>query len=706
MNSQADLKQAIQRAIQEIYSITADEVVLQPTKKEFEGTYTFVTFPLTKPLRKSPADIGQAIGQFLVDNSGLVSRFNVVQGFLNLSIADAAWLRVLNDMATDPNFGLLPARGQSVMVEFSSPNTNKPLHLGHLRNNFLGDSVSRILKANGYDVTKTCIVNDRGVHICKSMLAYKLFGTDADGRAETPESTGIKGDHLVGKYYVRFDKELKKQLQPIVDAIYRQRDFLPFSDPQKVQLAQHLQTLDTLEAQLQTELASLDFSAIARLAPDYAVTPESVAAGSIKWKDVLKSVDDADAKAKEKKQKELQKILKPLIISEEKIQEAKDEVKDIAQTRTAFMRDVQQMLRLWEQGDPETVALWQQLNAWVYAGFDKTYRTIGVSFDKTYYESNTYLLGKEVVEEGLQTGVFYRKDDGSVWIDLTAEGLDQKLVLRSDGTSVYITQDLGTTDVKFQDFHDDRQIWVVGNEQDYHFNVLFAILRRLGRPYANELYHLSYGMVDLPTGKMKSREGTVVDADDLIQETTAAAATAADEAAKGKLEEFSDGEKADLFQMLGLGALKYYLLKVDPQKRMQFNPAESVDLHGNTGPYIQYVHARIRSVLRKAESEGLAVGEQGSETGVDLDPIEQQLVFLLSQYPQRVEEAGTDFAPSYVAQYGYELAKTFNQFYDKLSILKEPDAKKQQMRLILAKLVAETIQQAMGLLGIDVPDKM
>ncbi|GAB3993918.1 arginine--tRNA ligase [Spirosoma daeguense] len=594
MNIQEELKVAIKQAITDLYQQEIGEVTLQPTKKEFDGLYTFVTFPLTKILRQNPAQIGQAIGAWLVEKSPVVSQFNVVQGFLNLSIADAAWVTVLNDMATDKNFGTLPTKNQSVMVEFSSPNTNKPLHLGHLRNNFLGDSVSRILAANGYDVVKACIVNDRGVHICKSMLAYQMFGN-----GETPDSAGMKGDHLIGKYYVLFDKAYKAQIE------------------------------------------------------------EMVAQGT---------------------------------------------PKEEAEKQAPLMKEVQQMLRLWEQGDAETVALWRKLNEWVYEGFDATYQKIGVSFDKTYYESNTYLLGKEIVEEGIQKGVFYQKPDSSVWIDLTEEGLDQKLVLRSDGTSVYMTQDLGTTDLKYQDFQNDRQIWVVGNEQDYHFNVLFAILRRLGRPYANNLYHLSYGMVDLPTGKMKSREGTVVDADDLIKETTEAASTAADEAAKGKLDEFSEIEKSALFTTLGLGALKYYLLKVDPQKRMQFNPAESVDLHGNTGPYIQYVFARIQSVLRKATESGLL--SEKSVEAIELDEIEQQLVFLLSQYPQRVEEAGQDYAPSYLAQYAYELAKTFNQFYDKLSILKETDPVKLHTRLILAKVIGETIQKAMGLLGIDVPEKM
>lgn len=599
MNIQEDLKIAIQQAIQTLYGMVPDEVVLQPTKKEFEGIYTYVTFPLTKPLRQSPAAIGQAIGQVLVDTSGLVSRFNVVQGFLNLVIADAVWLRVLDDIRTDASFGTLPARKESIMVEFSSPNTNKPLHLGHLRNNFLGDSVSRILTANGYEVVKTCLVNDRGIHICKSMLAYQRFGTDASDRAETPMSSGMKGDHLIGKYYVMFDKAYKLEVADLV-------------------------------------------------------------AGGM--------------------------------------------TQEVAEKQAPLMQAVQQMLRQWEQGDPAILALWQKMNNWVYAGFAETYRSIGVHFDKTYYESNTYLLGKDIIDEGLATGVFYRKPDNSVWIDLTAEGLDHKLVLRADGTSVYITQDLGTTDLKVNDFHNNRLIWVVGNEQDYHFNVLFAIMRRLGRPYANGLYHLSYGMVDLPSGKMKSREGTVVDADDLVQEVIDAAAQAADDAVKGDLNDFSAAEKADLFRMIGLGALKYFLLKVDAQKRMTFNPVESVDVHGHTGPYIQYTHARIRSVLRKATGQGIAVDSLGQSA--ELDEIEQQLVFLLDTYLQRVAEAGADFAPSYIAQYTYELAKTYNQLFDRLSILKEPDLEKQQTRLVLSKIVAETIQQAMGLLGIDVPEKM
>ncbi|GAA4403593.1 arginine--tRNA ligase [Nibrella viscosa] len=593
MDIHAQLKQDIQQAIATLFGVEQpDEVALQPTKKEFEGLYTFVTFPLTKTLRKSPVEIGQAIGAYLQEHSPMVSRFNVVQGFLNISIADAVWLDVLNGILQDPSFGTLPAKGQSVMVEFSSPNTNKPLHLGHLRNNFLGASVAEILKANGYDVVKTCLVNDRGIHICKSMLAYEHFGN-----GETPESAGLKGDHFIGKYYVLFDKAYKQQIEELV----------------------------------------------------------------------------VDGMAKEE-----------------------------AEKKAPLMLEAQALLRKWEQGDHKTVALWKQMNEWVYAGFNETYRKIGVGFDKTYYESSTYLLGKDVIEEGLQKGVFYRKDDGSVWIDLTDEGLDQKLVLRSDGTSVYMTQDLGTTDLKYEDFHNDRYIWVVGNEQDYHFAVLFAILRRLGRSYADGLYHLSYGMVDLPSGKMKSREGTVVDADDLIQEMYDTAETRTRDL--GKIEDFDSDEARTLYHMLAMGALKYFLLKVDPKKRMLFNPQESVDFQGHTGPFIQYTHARICSVLRKAEQQGIRPAN--ALPAVDLHPTEQQLIYLLSQYPQRLAEAGTDYAPSYLAQYAYELAKTYNQFYAEVSILSEPDDGKKLNRVALSTVVAETIRKAMGLLCIDVPTKM
>lgn len=592
MQIESLIKTSLQSALREIYNVEEQVIALQPTKKDFEGFYTFVTFPYTKSLRKPPVEIGNALGQYLVEHSGVVSKFNVVQGFLNLSISESAWIEALNALALNPDFGFAPANGQSVMVEFSSPNTNKPLHLGHLRNNFLGDSVSRILKANGFNVIKTCLVNDRGIHICKSMLAYAKLGN-----GETPESSGLKGDHLIGKYYVLFDKEYKRQIEALV----------------------------------------------------------------------------AEGMSKEE-----------------------------AEKKAPWMLEAQQLLLKWEQGDAETLALWKQMNEWVYTGFNDTYQKIGVSFDKTYYESKTYLLGKDAVDEGLAKGVFYKKPDNSVWIDLTAEGLDEKLVLRGDGTSVYMTQDLGTTDLKFSDFHSDKSIWVVGNEQDYHFQVLFAILKRLGRTYADGCYHLSYGMVDLPSGKMKSREGTVVDADELVAEVTAAAAEEGN--AKGKIEDFSEAEKQRLFSMLGLGALKYYLLKVDPQKRMMFNPAESVELHGHTGPFIQYTHARTRSVLRKAVQMGVDWAKPAK--AVPLANSEREVIFALTQLPERIADAGRNYSPALISQYAYELAKAYNTFYAEVSILQEPNAEAQHARLLLSQAVADGIQKAMGLLGIEVPDRM
>lgn len=591
MSIENQLKESIKQALSTLFEVE-EEVVLSATKKDFEGNYTYVVFPLVKQLRKNPAEIGNAIGNYLKENASYVSNFNVVQGFLNIVLADSVWVETLNGILADKSFGTLPANNQSVMVEYSSPNTNKPLHLGHLRNNFLGFSVANILKANGYNVVKTCLVNDRGIHICKSMLAYQMFGN-----GETPESSGIKGDHLAGKYYVEFDKKYKQEIEE-------------------------------LKAHGQTE-------------------------------------DDAKKNA-------------------------------------PSMKAAQEMLVKWEQNDAETVALWRKMNDWVFAGFNETYNKIGVSFDKTYYESNTYLLGKDLVEEGLANGVFFKKENGSVWIDLKEEGLDEKLVLRSDGTSVYITQDLGTTDMKFNDFKNDKSIWVVGNEQDYHFQVLFAILKKLGRTYADGCYHLSYGMVDLPSGKMKSREGTVVDADDLVAEMVAEAQREAAE--RGKIDEFSEEEKTKLFDTVALGALKYYLLKVEPKKRMLFNPQESIDFQGNTGPFIQYTHARIKSILRKAESQEIAIPTKLSSN--ELKKSESELIFLLSEYLSAVKKAGDEYSPSVITQYAFELAKTFNQFYADASIMNETDAQKQVFRLALAKTVAETLKKAMNLLGIDVPERM
>jgi arginyl-tRNA synthetase len=591
MNIEQPLKESIKQALWALFQVE-EEVALSATKKDFEGNYTYVVFPLVKQLRKNPAEIGNAIGNYLKENASFVSNFNVVQGFLNIVLADTVWIDTLNAIRADKNFGTFPTNQQSVMVEYSSPNTNKPLHLGHLRNNFLGYSLAKILEANGYDVKKTCLINDRGIHICKSMWAYQTFG-----KGETPENSGIKGDHLAGKYYVEFDKNYKKEVE-------------------------------TLLAQGQTE--------------------------------------------------------------------------DEAKKNAPSMKAAQEMLLKWEQNDAETVALWRKMNEWVFAGFNETYQKIGVSFDKVYYESNTYLLGKDLVEDGLEKGIFFKKNDGSVWIDLTAEGLDEKLVLRSDGTSVYITQDLGTTDLKFNDFGNDKSIWVVGNEQDYHFQVLFAIMKKLGRTYAEGCYHLSYGMVDLPSGKMKSREGTVVDADDLVAEMISEAEREATE--RGKIDDFSEEEKQKLFEMVGLGALKYYLLKVEPKKRMLFNPQESIDFHGNTAPFIQYTHARIRSILRKADAQAISI--ENVVRNDDLQKTESELIFLLNEYPATLKKSADDYSPSVIAQYAFELAKTFNQFYADIKIMNEPHADKQIFRLALIKTVAETLKKAMNLLGIEVPERM
>jgi arginyl-tRNA synthetase len=592
MTIESILKEDIKRAILKNFDTVADDILLQPTKKEFEGFYTFVTFSLSKSARRAPAEIAEVIGADLAANSSVVSHYNVVQGFLNISLKDSTWLGLFDGIFSDPAFGTHASNGQSVMVEFSSPNTNKPLHLGHLRNDFLGESLAKILKASGYDVVKTCLVNDRGIHICKSMLAYRELGN-----GETPESSGLKGDHLAGKYYVKFDIEYKSQIRQLVEE-------------------------------------GMTEEAAAKKAP--------------------------------------------------------------------WMLQAQQLLLLWEQGDEETVALWKKMNGWVYDGFSQTYSKIGVSFDKTYYESDTYLLGKDIIEEGLKKNVFFRKPDNSVWIDLTEEGLDEKLVLRGDGTSVYITQDLGTTELKFSDYHNDRYLWVVGNEQDYHFKVLFAIFKRLGRPYAEGCYHISYGMVDLPSGKMKSREGTVVDADELVAQMVQTAANRTQEL--GKIDDFETEEALKLYDMLALGALKYFLLKVDPKKRMLFNPEESIDFQGHTGPFIQYTYARIRSIMRKAEQAGLDATVPSSD--YKMHQAERELIFVLSQYPARVLAAAYEFAPSAISFYAYELAKAYNQFYAEVSIFSDPDPEAVKFRIALSKVVSETIHKALELLGIEVPERM
>ncbi|WP_347156408.1 arginine--tRNA ligase [Pontibacter chitinilyticus] len=596
MQLQNTLSQHISEALQALFQITAEasQLALQPTRKEFAGSFTFVTFPYTKQVGKSPEQIGQALGEYLKAHAPAVKDFNVVKGFLNLEVKAEEWLRLFRDMLEQPEYGQAAASGRNVMVEYSSPNTNKPLHLGHLRNNFLGYSVSEIMKANGHNVLKANLVNDRGIHICKSMLAYEKFGD-----SETPESSDLKGDHLVGKYYVLFDKAYKVQVEELTSG----------------------------------------------------------------------GMDKEEAKKK-----------------------------------APLMLEAQDMLKKWEKGDSEVVALWKKMNSWVYAGFDETYRTIGVDFDKFYYESGTYMLGKELVEEGLQKEVFFRKSDGSVWVDLTDEGLDEKLLLRADGTSVYITQDLGTAQLKYNDFPYDASLYVVADEQNYHFQVLKAVLKKLGKPYANGIYHLSYGMVDLPSGKMKSREGTVVDADELVQEMVETARQQTEEL--GKIEGFTPEQAQELYHTLAMGALKYFLLKVDPKKRMLFNPQESIDFRGNTGPFIQYTHARISAILRKAGEMGIAVEAASFNDFTNLHETEQEVITQLSNYPAVVEEAGKLYAPSVIANYAYELAKAYNRFYQEVSIFNETDAQARSFRIALSAMVARFVRHSMGLLGIEVPERM
>ena len=583
----------VSRSVGALYGEQEGEVLqIQKTRKEFDGDYTLVVFPLLKRSRKSPEATATEIGEYIVANTPEVASFNVIKGFLNISMRSSFWMDCFADIVTDEDFGRSAQTGRTIMVEYSSPNTNKPLHLGHIRNNLLGFSVSRILEANGNRVIKANLVNDRGIHICKSMLAWKLYGN-----GETPQSSGMKGDHLVGKYYVEFDKHYKAQIK------------------------------------------------------------ELMAAG--------KSEEEAKHSA-------------------------------------PIMLQAQEMLRRWEAKDPEVYSLWQTMNSWVYEGFDVTYKALGVDFDKIYYESQTYLLGKDIVQQGLDKGIFFRKEDNSVWIDLTADGLDQKLLLRGDGTSVYITQDLGTAFRRFEDNKLDDMIYVVGNEQNYHFQVLKLILKKLGYDWSDNIIHLSYGMVELPEGKMKSREGTVVDADDLIADMVATAREMSQEL--GKLDGCTEEEANDISRMVGLGALKYFILKVDPKKTMLFNPRESIDFNGNTGPFIQYTHARIRSVLRKAAEAGIEY--KGRVSGIELLPEEIELVKMLSDYPAVVASAGESYSPAVIGAYVYDLSKLFNSYYHDHSILHEEKEKVRRIRLQLAEQTARVIRSGMWLMGIEVPDRM
>lgn len=674
MNIDQLLKQSIRQAFVQLFDVqlTESDIALQPTRKDFEGSHTFVTFPYGKSLRKLPPEIARLVGEYLKQHEPAVRGFNVVQGFLNLVVADSVWLELFRNLLTDPAFGTFPANQQTVMVEYSSPNTNKPLHLGHLRNNFLGYSVARILKANGYRVVKSNLINDRGIHICKSMLAYQLWGY-----GKTPGSDGIKGDHLVGKYYVMFETERREQMKLVSGKalsefnIYSNKTPLDEISKEKVIqiLVQSLCDSDIKDKESRQNLYNRR--------SDYTEYCQSVLSNKF------------DSLAKEGG---LSENLFGKLLEEE------------ATKLVPLMYDAQAMLLKWEQGDEETVNLWKKMNGWVYEGFAQTYRDIGVDFDKTYYESTTYKLGKDIVEEGLQKGVFFRKPDGSVWIDLTADGLDEKLVLRADGTSVYMTQDLGTAELKYQDFHLDKSVHVVGNEQEYHFEVLFAILRRLGRPYADGLYHLSYGMVDLPSGKMKSREGTVVDADELIQEMIETAEARTKEL--GKIEEFDSEEARQLYKMVGVGALKYFLLKVDPKKRMLFNPEESIDFQGHTGSFIQFNYARISSVLRKARQMGIILTPDALRSVEQVHPTERELIFILSEYPSKVAEAGRTFMPSMIAQHVYDVAKAYGRVWTEVSILGDTNEDTRHFRVALSHLTAQTIRQGMELLGIQVPERM
>jgi len=605
MSLQEILTPYIKQAVQQLFDLTIDRVEFQATRRDFEGDVTMVVFPLVKQLKGpeaipngaklNPAEIGNKIGEYLVENVDLVTKFNLIQGFLNIVISDSYYSQFFNSILENKTYGYQQTNtdAKAVMVEYASPNTNKPLHLGHVRNVLLGYSVAEILKAAGKKVYKTQVINDRGIHICKSMLAWEKFGNN-----ETPESTGLKGDKLVGNYYVEFDKAYKAEINQLIE----------------------------------------------------------------------KGLTEDEAKKQA-----------PLIL------------------------EAQEMLRKWEAGDEQVVALWEKMNSWVYAGFEATYKNIGVDFDCNYYESNTYLLGKDVVEEGLAKGIFYKKEDNSVWIDLTPDGLDEKLVLRSDGTSVYMTQDIGTAIQRVKDFPDvGGMVYTVGNEQDYHFKVLFLILKKLGYDWAEHLYHLSYGMVDLPSGKMKSREGTVVDADDLMSDMTVTAKEISEEL--GKLEGLSTEEKDSLHKMIGLGALKYYILKVDPKKRILFDPKESVDFAGNTGPFIQYTYARIQSILRKADFDYSSV--ISSEVEKTLHEKEKELIKNLAQFPEVIQQAAKTYSPALIANYTYDLVKEYNSFYQSVSILGEENHDKKVFRVQLSDKVGQTIKNAFSMLGIDVPNRM
>jgi len=687
-------------AVKHLYNtdITPADVNLQETRKEFEGQVTVVTFPFTKFSRKSPEQTGTEIGQFIQDELTEVSGFNVIKGFLNISLSDDYWIDQLYNEILPADFAVFKPNGQKVMVEYSSPNTNKPLHLGHVRNNLLGFSVAEILAAAGYDVIKTNLVNDRGIHICKSMLAWEKFG-----HGETPESSGLKGDHLVGKYYVIFDKHQKGEVQRLLTRVYN-NESIDFDKAENELIEIKRAYIEKLKDLIKQSYDLVSSDEIAFLGERFEIIFESAVDGNLNFEGLLKRFKEeylpTDKKDIEIKINYIKQLLNVSADLEKQLIQVQEEIKDIVQKNTSLMKEAQQMLQKWEAGDEHVKALWKKMNTWVYTGFAETYKTMGVSFDKFYYESDTYLLGKDIIDEGLEKGVFFRKEDGSVWIDLTADGLDQKLVLRSDGTSVYMTQDLGTAQLKYNDFRMDKSIYVVGNEQDYHFKVLFLILEKLGKTWADGLFHLSYGMVDLPSGKMKSREGTVVDADDLMAEMEQTAKEQTE--TMGKVDDFGKDEKEHLYHTIGMGALKYFLLKVDPKKRLLFDPKESIDFQGHTGPFIQYTHARIRSVLHRAGLLDIAKANEYKTIAAE----ERDLIVSLTQFPDVIKAAADAYSPAVIANYVYELAKIYNKFYHEKSILQAEDEASKQFRLQLSAASGKVINKGMKLLGIEVPERM
>ncbi len=703
MSVVASIKQAAAAAVQALYQqpFTAADVSVNTTKPEFEGEYTIVVFPFTKFSRQKPEETAQTIGTWLAANHpGLVAGFNVVKGFLNLSIHDQTWTAFVQGAHHNALVGQQPAKGQKVMVEYSSPNTNKPLHLGHLRNNFLGFSVSEILKANGYEVIKANLVNDRGIHICKSMLAWQLFA-----HGDTPESTGKKGDHLVGDYYVHFESILRDQSEPIISRVL-EGDFSDFDGEQHERITKLHTALHKPEFMANVEKAAQIRKEIKHLARNVSEETKEIISRVIEKRDF----SDFEADAKIRIGQLLAELTPQVKADEEKAEKIHDEIKELSRNRTEIMAQAKIMLQQWEAGNPEVRALWQTMNSWVYEGFEATYKRLGINFDKMYFESNTYLLGKDVVEEGLRKGVFFKKADNSVWIDLTADGLDEKLVLRGDGTSVYITQDIGTARLKYDDYQMNQSIYVVADEQNYHFKVLKLIMQKLGEPSADGIAHLSYGMVELPHGRMKSREGTVVDADDLVEEMVTTAARYTEEL--GKVKDFTEEELRELYETIGLGAMKFFLLKVDPKKKMVFNPEESIDIHGFTGPFIQYSHARIRSILREFSAGDMLALESYRHTDALL-PMEKELIMINEQFGDVLAEAGREMSPSVIANYAFLLAQTFNSFYAKkesgkytYSVRDAESEDKRKLRLQIASLTANTIRQSMKFLGIRVPERM